>query len=253
MMMHYYIFSVLFGLVLGSFMNVLIYRAPRGLSIVTPGSHCPKCDKPIRWYSNIPILSFLVQRGKCADCGATISWQYPFVEFITAAVFLGITIKYGADILTVKYCVFAFLLLSGAFTDMFTAFDDNFESGVLPYYCTVGGVAVGYLFSFFTEPGLVGSFAGSGIGMFSLAIPAYLYYLIRGKEGMGDGDPLFMAMAGSFLGALPILYIFTVSAIFGVFLGLAAVIIRKNREVKIPFAVMIAMAAILYLFTGNFL
>jgi leader peptidase (prepilin peptidase)/N-methyltransferase len=253
MMIGYYIFSILFGLVLGSFMNVLIYRVPRGLSIVSPGSHCPKCDKPIRWYSNIPIVSFMAQRGKCSDCGAKISWQYPFVEFATAAVFLCITIKFGANILTVKYCIFAFLLLSGGFTDMFTAFDDNFESGVLPYYCTVGGVAVGYLFAFFTEPGIMGSFAGSGIGVFSLYIPAYLYVLIRGKEGMGDGDPLFMAMVGSFLGPLPIIYVFTVSALLGVFLGLIAVTVKKNREVKIPFAVMIAMAGILYLFTGNFI
>jgi leader peptidase (prepilin peptidase)/N-methyltransferase len=252
-MPYYYIFAVLFGLVLGSFMNVLIYRVPRDISIVSPGSHCPKCGKNICWYSNIPVFSFLVQRGKCTNCGATISWQYPFVEFITAAVFLGITVKYGADILTVKYCVFAFLVLSGAFTDMFTAFNDSFETGVLPHYCTIGGVAIGYVFAFFTEPGLTASFAGSGIGAFSLYIPAYLYFLVRGKEGMGDGDPLFMAMVGSFLGALPIIYVFTISALLGVFLGLIGVTVKKNWEVKIPFAVMIGAAGILYLFTGNFI
>ncbi|MDR2105116.1 MAG: prepilin peptidase [Deferribacteraceae bacterium] len=253
MMMHYYIFSVLFGLVLGSFMNVLIYRVPRNLSIATPGSSCPKCGKAIRWYCNIPLLSYLFQRGRCVDCGAPISWQYPFVEFMTALIFLCITIRYGADILTVKYCIFAFLILAGAFTDMFTAFDDSFECGVLPHYCTIGGAALGYIFAFWTEPGLIDSFAGSGIGAFSLYIPAYIYYLIRGREGMGDGDPLFMAMAGSFLGVSSIIYLFTVSALFGVFLGLIAVVVKKNREVKIPYAVMIGIASILYLFTGNFI
>jgi leader peptidase (prepilin peptidase)/N-methyltransferase len=257
-MLHYYIFSVLFGLVLGSFMNVLIYRVPRGISIVTPGSHCPKCGNKISWYSNIPVASFLVQRGKCARCGGKISWQYPLVEFITAVVFLSITIKYGASLLTLKYCVFAFFLLAGGFTDVFTAFDDKFECGVIPTAYIIGGVSAGYFFAFLFEIGypydigLMESFAGSGIGAFSLYIPSYLYAVIRKREGMGDGDALFMAMAGSFLGALPVLFIFTVSAFVGLLFGVAGLLATKNKYVKIPFAAAIAVGAIVSLLTGSF-
>lgn len=243
------ILILMLGLIFGSFLNVLIYRLPRGQSIVKPGSRCPGCGTPIKWYSNIPVLSWVAQRGRCKACGMYISAQYPLVELATGALFVLIYLRFGQTLDTVKYCMFVYLLLGAGFTDFFTARDvEHFETGIIPNFYTLGGALAGFAWALFTEPGLAQSFAGAGAGAFSLLIIGYIYSAIKGQEGIGDGDAMLLGMVGSFLGLTPILFIFTVGAIMGAVIGLVVVIVSKNRYIRFPFGPMLAAAAILYLF-----
>ena len=248
----YKVIAVLLGLIFGSFMNVLIYRIPRGISIVTPSSFCPVCKKPISWYSNIPVVSFIVQRGRCAECGEAISWFYPLVEILTALLFLLIYLYYGVTLLTVKYCFMTFMLLTAGFIDLTTKLDkENFECGIIPEGFTVGLVFCGFLWALFTPPGFYAALAGSGAGMFMLLIPAYFYKLFTKIEGMGGADPLFMAGTGAFLGHESILFVVTLSAVIGVLVGIIVIVSTKDRRYMLPYGPMIAGAAVIYLFTGE--
>ncbi len=252
MFIFYLIAALALGLVFGSFMNVLIYRIPRDQSIIKPSSYCPLCTNPIRWYSNIPVFSWVAQRGKCIDCDGKISVQYPLVELTTGILFVLIFLKFGATILTVKYLIFVFLLLGAGFTDLFTALDsEHFDSGIIPNGYTIGGVFIGYIWALFTEPGALSSFAGSGAGAFSLLIVGYFYALLSKRPGMGDGDAMLMGMVGSFLGLHSILFVMTAGALLGTVVGLIVVFITKNRYKSFPFGPMLAAAAILYIFFGE--
>jgi leader peptidase (prepilin peptidase)/N-methyltransferase len=239
------------GLVFGSFMNVLIYRTPRQLNIATPPSACPKCASPIRWYSNIPVISYVVQRGKCKSCGGDISIQYPLVELLTALIFLLIYLRFGLGLMAFKYALMAFILLAAGFTDLFTALDKDFECGIIPDGFTVGGVFLGLIWSFFTPPGFIGSLAGAGAGAFVLLIPAYFFYALTKREGLGEGDAKLMAMIGSFFGPGPVVFVLTASAIVGVSVGISVIAVTHRRQSMIPYGPMISAAAIVYIFFGE--
>ena len=244
-------FAVL-GLVFGSFMNVLIYRTPRGISIVVPPSFCPKCKAPIRWYSNIPVISFFVQRGRCNECGGKISWVYPVAELLTALLFFLIYLRYGVTLPAVKYCFMTFMALTAGFIDLTTKVDkDNFECGIIPEGFTIGLIFCGLLWALFTPPGFYAALAGGGAGMFMLLIPAYFYKLFTKREGMGGADALLMAGVGTFLGDASILFVVTLSAILGVLAGIAVIAATKNRRYMLPFGPMIAGASVIYLFAGE--
>ena len=240
------------GLCFGSFLNVCIYRLPRGLSVVSPRSSCPKCNSAIRWYDNVPVLSWLVLRGHCRDCGTRISPRYMFIELLTGALFVLCYTKLGLTFTALKCTVFGFLILGLIFTDA--------ETKLLPDKLTLPGLALGLLFSMFvpvndlaTElmPGMFSLPASSDVSwhLFSLADAVVgaavgasfiygagaVYLRWRGIEGMGFGDVKLMAMIGAFLGLR--LTVFTLFAatlagsIFGVGTMFVVWIKRTRRRV----------------------
>ncbi len=243
----------LFGLCLGSFLNVCIYRLPLGLSVVTPRSACPRCKSLIRAYDNIPVLSWLILRGKCRDCKAPISPRYALVELLTGLTFVAIFLTFGLTLATLKFCAFAFLLLGLIFTDA--------ETHLLPDKLTLPGLALGIAFSFFVPvddlaarifPFLgdlplssdltvrlfwVGdALLGAALGASFIYGAGVIYLRARGIEGMGFGDVKLMGMVGAFLGVkLTVFVIFTASlvgSIFGVSTMLVVWMKRTKRRME---------------------
>jgi len=240
-----------FGLLFGSFLNVCIHRLPLHLSVVHPGSACPKCNTPIRFYDNVPVLSWLVLRGHCRHCKAAISGRYIAVEVLTALMFVACYARFGLTVAMVKYCVFGFLLLGLIFTDA--------ETKLLPDRMTLPGLVLGLIFSLFVPindlaarviPGMISLPVSSDISAHLLSLAdallgaivgaSFIYgagkiYLgLRGAEGMGFGDVKLMAMVGAFLGLkLTVFTLFAASivgACFGVGTMLAVWIKRTRRR-----------------------
>jgi len=238
------------GLACGSFLNVCVYRLPLGLSVVTPRSSCPHCKRPIAIYDNIPILSWLILRGRCRNCEAKISSRYLFVELLTAVLFVACYSHFGLTMATVKYCVFGFLLLGLIFTDA--------ETKLLPDKLTLPGLALGLIFSLLVPvhdmasqflPALVNlpfsadianrlyslldSLLGAALGASFIYGAGAVYLRWRGAEGMGFGDVKLMAMVGAFLGIkLTVFTIFSASlagSLFGLTTVLAVWIKRTHR------------------------
>ncbi len=243
-------FAGLLGLVMGSFMNVLIYRLPRGKSIISPGSSCVSCGSPVRWRDNIPVLGWLLLRGRCRNCGSGISFFYPLVELTTCAVFVLIYLKFGAGARGAGYAFLCFILLAASFTDIETALDKNFETGVIPVVYPALGAAAALCFAFycgrFSE-----ALAGWAAGYLVLYIPACVYSALRGAEGMGEGDFTLLALIGAFTGPAGIPAVLTIGAFLGVAAGFAAIAATGNRRYPIPFAPMLSAGGIIYLFFEN--
>jgi leader peptidase (prepilin peptidase)/N-methyltransferase len=241
------------GLAFGSFLNVCIYRLPRDLSVVRPRSACPECERPIRAYDNIPVLSWLILRGRCRNCQAFISPRYLIVEVLTGAIFLACYAHFGASLATLKYCAFGFLLLGLIFTDA--------ETQLLPDKMTLTGLALGLILSLVVPvydlasqilPGLVSLPVSSDVSWHLLSLTdavlgaivgasfiygaGAIYLRARGVQGMGFGDVKLMAMVGAFLGAkLTIFTLFSASiagSLFGLGTVLAVWIKRTRRRMK---------------------
>jgi leader peptidase (prepilin peptidase)/N-methyltransferase len=241
------------GLAFGSFLNVCIYRLPRDLSVVRPRSSCPRCEYGIRAYDNIPVLSWLILRGRCRNCKARISARYVLVEILTGAIFLACYAHFGFSLATVKYCALGFLLLGLIFTDA--------ETQLLPDKMTLPGLVLGLLFSFVVPvndlasqllPGVVSlpvssdvswhllsladAVLGSVVGASFIYGAGAIYLRARGVEGMGFGDVKLMAMIGAFLGTkLTIFTLFTASiagSLFGLSTVLAVWIKRTRRRIS---------------------
>jgi leader peptidase (prepilin peptidase) / N-methyltransferase len=241
------------GLVFGSFLNVCIYRLPRGLSVVAPRSACPNCRRQIAFYDNIPLLSWLLLRGRCRHCQSPISPRYLAIELLTGTVFALCYSYFGLSLSTLKYCVFSFLLLGLIFADA--------ETKLLPDKLTLPGLALGIIFSLLVPvndlasqslPGIVSlpfsgdvslwllslldSLLGAAVGASFIYGVGAVYLRWRGTEGMGFGDVKLMAMVGAFLGTkLTVLTIFSAS-VAGSLFGLATVLIvwmkRTRRFMK---------------------
>jgi leader peptidase (prepilin peptidase) / N-methyltransferase len=229
----------LFGLAFGSFLNVCIHRLPREKSVVAPGSACPECGHEIRWYDNVPVLSWLVLRARCRDCGTAISPRYMVVELLVAALFLFCYAQFGLTVVTLKYCILCFLLTGLIFTDA--------ETKLLPDALTLPGLVIGLVLSFFVPvqdvlsyflPNLTArsalaeswrllSFSDAVLGAIVGASFIYgsgmAYKLARGVEGMGFGDVKLMAMVGAFLGLKLTLFTIFGGSILGAFFGLSAI------------------------------
>jgi leader peptidase (prepilin peptidase) / N-methyltransferase len=201
------------GLVFGSFLNVCISRIPRDESIMTPGSHCPACGASIWWRDNIPMLSWILLGGRCRDCRAQISLRYPAVELLTAILFVACYAWFGPTWLTVKFCIFSFLLVGLLFMDA--------ETGLLPREFTYPGIALGLAFSLVAvtdssgtqlllraygvvlptiQVSFLDSILGALLGAGFFLVASGVYFLARKRQGMGTGDFALMAMSGAFLG-----------------------------------------------------
>ena len=244
--------SVVLGLALGSFLNVCIYRLPRGMSVLNPRwSACPNCKQPIAFYDNVPVLSWLLLRGRCRKCKAPISPRYLLIEVLTAALFLACSWRFGMTLATLKYWTLAFLLLGLIFTDA--------ETKLLPDRMTLTGLGLGIVFSLFVPVNdlaaqflpvslpvsadvssgllsLADSLLGAAVGASFIYGAGAIYLRARGIEGMGFGDVKLMAMIGSFLGVkLTVFTIFAASiagSIFGVSTILMVWVKRTRRFVE---------------------
>ena len=199
-----------FGLLIGSFLNVCVYRLPRDLSVVSPRSFCPACEKQIAWYDNIPILSFLILRGRCRYCVNSIPLRYPLVELTTGLLFGWAVLTFGITPEAAKFCLFGAILVTLVASDV--------EERILPDEFTLGGTAVGFLMAWLVPlkpvlspliaPGvenprilsLVEAALGAGVSAGSILLVAKLYEVVRHREGMGLGDVKMVAMIGAFLG-----------------------------------------------------
>lgn len=236
-------FSFLFGAVVGSFLNVVILRLPdSSQSIVFPGSHCPKCNTELHWYENIPILSFLVLRGKCRTCKTKISAQYPFVEFCMGMLTLALFHKFGFSLPFGLYFLFLAALLVIIFIDI--------HHQIIPDTISLPGIIVGFAASFFNplvtwqQSGL-GILIGGGI----LYAIAFGYYLLTKRDGMGGGDIKLLAMIGAFLGWQSLLFVVFSSSLSGSIVGIAAMVKQgRGGQTRIPFGPFLALSAIGYLF-----
>ncbi len=225
------------GLAFGSFLNVCIYRLPRDLSVVRPGSACPGCHQPIRFYDNVPVLSWVILRGRCRNCRICISPRYWVIELLTGFLFLACYSHFGFTLATLKYCTFGFLLLGLIFTDA--------ETQLLPDKMTLTGLALGLVFSLLVPvndlasqllPGVVSmpvsgdvswrllslldALLGAAVGASFLYGAGAIYLRARGVEGMGFGDVKLMGMVGAFLGVRLTIFTLLAASIAGSLFGL---------------------------------
>ncbi|MEO0072374.1 MAG: prepilin peptidase [candidate division WOR-3 bacterium] len=234
----------IFGLIIGSFLNVCIYRIPRGISIVYPGSHCPYCKKPIKPYDNIPVISYLILRGRCRYCQAKIFWRYPFVELLTAALFVLLYLKFGLGLDLIKYILFTALIIICGFIDL------DFQ--IIPNSITLPGIILGLLLNYRQEGYVKEILGGTVICAGILWIFRALGMWIRKQEMMGLGDIKLAAMIGAFLGLSKGL----LSLFIGVFLGILVwtilIVLRvKTRRDPIPFGFFMAIGCLLAVFWGE--
>jgi leader peptidase (prepilin peptidase)/N-methyltransferase len=241
-------FSILFfcyGLIVGSFLNVCIYRLPKKQSVVSPRSHCPHCNKLIAWYDNIPLLSFIMLRGKCRHCGAPISYIYPLVEFATAFFFLLTYLRWGISFQLLIDLIFVCFLLLLLFIDLFHY--------ILPNNITIPGLVLGFGLSFINQriswlESLIGLLIGGGI----LLLISLFYSYVKKKEGMGMGDVKMLAMLGAFLGWKLCLLTLMLASIIGTILGIIVMLKSKEGLMKqLPFGSFLSLAALITLFWGE--
>ena len=232
------------GLVVGSFLNVCIYRLPRGQSVNWPGSRCRTCDRTLSWYENVPVVSWVVLRGRCRTCGERISVMYPIVEIITAALFIAGYFVYGWTPLLAVRLAFA--------CAMVVLFVIDLQHYLLPNIITVPGIVIGFVLSFFLPPGwkasLIGLIAGGGV-LFAIA---EAWYRLRGIEGLGMGDVKMLAMIGAFLGWKLVLVTLVLSSFAGSLIGIGAIALgRGGMKSVLPFGTFLAVGALVAAVAGD--
>lgn len=239
----------LLGLVLGSFLNVCIHRLPLGQSIVHPRSRCPRCRTEIRWYHNVPVLSWLLLRGRCAACGEPISARYPLVESLSGILLLALWLGYGAGAAFAVAGPFALAMLVLFFTD----YDHQLLPDAVTLTGTAAGLAVAWFNPFLGEPGLGRVWAsvfGAALGSGLLWLFGAVYGKLRGVEAMGMGDVKMMAMVGAFAGPAGVLLTIFGGSLVGAAVGVALVPLRgRSMQDALPFGCFlapVALAALLY-------
>jgi len=250
--------AALFGLIIGSFLNVCIFRLPRDLSVISPvRSFCPACDTTIAWYDNLPIASYVLLRGKCRHCAETIPWRYPLVELLTASAFFAAVLKLGPHPPAIQLCVFSAILIALVFSDL--------EERILPDEFTLGGTIAGIALAFWIPRhfGLVqillyphlhnervlsalDAAFSAGVCAFMLWAIGALYFLVRHKEGLGFGDVKMVAMFGAFLGLQGALFTMIVGSVLGSVIGILYIFILKKdaASYELPFGSFLGVAAL---------
>ena len=233
----------MFGLIVGSFLNVCIHRLPRRESIVFPPSRCARCGRKLEWYENIPVLSWVALRARCRTCGERISLMYPVVEASTAIVFVVVFLQYGPTLLGL-----ARLLLAAALIVLFVI---DLQHQILPNAITLPGIAAGFAFSLFVPPGPRDSLIGLLLGG---AVPyaiAETYLRIRGHEGLGMGDVKMLAMIGAFLGWKLMLVTLLVASFSGSLVGVGFIAAGKGARYALPFGTFLAVGALVAITLGD--
>jgi leader peptidase (prepilin peptidase) / N-methyltransferase len=256
--------GLLFGLLIGSFLNVCIFRIPRDMSVVAPRSFCPECGSPISWFDNVPLLSFVLLRGRSRCCGKIIGWRYPLVEFMTAVLFALTVFVYGTGAVAIRWCVFEALLIVLFWTDL--------EERLLPDELTLGGLAAALTWAFFLRvPGTLGalllpgirgywqSFLEAVLGALVLSVPlgvvGLIYARLRGREGIGLGDLKLLLMIGAFLGVEGGLAALLIGAVSGSVIGVAYILWAKKEAAtyEIPLGTFLCAGALLVPLLPGFL
>ena len=251
--------ALLFGLLIGSFLNVCIYRLPQNLSVVRPRSHCIACHHPIAWYDNIPVLSYVLLRGRCRHCGAAISFRYPVVELLTGALFFDYVLRYGVTPQGLKLCLYGALLVGLTFADL--------EARILPDEFTLGGTAAGLVLAWFVPvkrditqdllwlfgahwnihwASVAAALVGAAVPGLCLWIVGWLYLKLRHREGLGLGDVKLVAMVGAFQGLEGALLTLIVGSLAGSLLGYAYIRIahKDPATYELPFGTFLGAAAL---------
>lgn len=244
-MVLFIVFVFICGAAIGSFLNVCIFRIPAEASIVQPSSRCPSCNHPIRFYDNIPIISFLVLQAKCRDCGARISWRYPLVEFMTGLLAVLLFMEFGMTFKFLTYFIFTAVLITISFIDL--------DHQIIPDVLSLPGIPLFFLAAVFLVripwlEAVIGLLVGGGV----LLLIAFVYELITGREGMGGGDIKLLAMIGGFLGWKSLIFVVLVSSLLGAVVGIAVMVVKKqDMKYAVPFGPFLSVAAVAYLFFGD--
>ncbi|MEA2101261.1 MAG: prepilin peptidase [Thermodesulfobacteriota bacterium] len=231
------------GLFIGSFLNVCIYRIPKNESIVWPSSHCPVCKKPIKPWDNIPVLSYLILRGHCRDCGAPISLRYPTVEILSALLAIGLIYSFGPTTTFVIYYIWVCILVVITFIDL------DFQ--IIPDRLSLGGIVFGLACVYFLPLGFTDALLGLCLGAGGLLVVIYGYYFLTGKQGMGGGDVKLLGMIGVFTGVRGVVFTLFSASLIGTVVGVAWLVMqKKNMKTAIPFGPFLSLGALLYVFWG---
>jgi len=242
------------GLIFGSFANVCIYRLPAGRSVVSPGSRCPRCGKPIPWYDNIPLVSYLLLGARCRFCGGRISFRYFVVELLVGGIFLLLYLKFGLSPRWYVYALFALGLVITGFIDI-----DTFE---IHEVIVLPGIALGLLFSGIVEgmyeglsrgDGFVNGLLGAAGGAGALLLVGFLGKLVFRKDAMGFGDVELLGMIGAFLGWRSTLLAVFFGSLAGAAVSIALILLKvRTRDEYVPFGPYLACGALIALFLkGN--
>ncbi len=241
-----YLILFVTGICIGSFLNVVIHRLPRNRSVVRPRSFCPSCRKPIPFYLNIPVLSYLLLLGRCRYCGTRISPRYLIIELLSGFTVAGYIVYFGPNLQGIAAIVLTLVLIPIFFID--------FEHRIIPDVISIPGIVIGFGLSFLTaEPGWVASLLGILLGGGGLLSLGLLGDRLFKKESLGGGDVKLAAMLGAFLGWQKVLFVFIASALLGL-IGAAIMIVlsKRTREThQIPFGPFLATAAVIALFFGD--
>jgi len=235
----------LLGLIVGSFSNVCIYRIPRNESVVYPASHCPKCRTTIRPFDNIPVLSYILLRGRCRHCKSKISIRYPVVEFLTGLIYLTIYLIYGLSIQTLIYVILSSALIIITFIDL--------NEQIIPDVISLPGIAIGFILSFFVPYiSFINSALGVVIGGGIILVISLGGSVIYKKEAMGGGDVKLAAMIGAFLGWRYIIISLFLGFFLGALIGIILIMTKvKKREDVIPFGPFIVLGSLITLLWGE--
>ncbi|MGQ9678173.1 MAG: prepilin peptidase [bacterium] len=252
------LFAFILGLVFGSFFNVCIWRIPRGKSIIYPPSHCPRCGKQIHFFDNIPIISYLILRGKCRDCGQVISIRYPLVELLSGVLFLLAFIHFGFNWSVLRPLVFIGFLIVLAGIDI--------DHKILPFTISFTGLILGVIsapfpvFNFGITRALWGGVIGIGFVLFAYGLWRFVLARpfrrmgVEKSEGMGWGDLPFAAMIGVFIGPKAIAVALTCAVLSGVIVGVMARALGKIKAgAEVPFGPFLALGGLVGLFWGELL
>ena len=234
-----------FGAVLGSFLNACVFRLPRGISMIHPPSSCPRCGERIRWYDNVPVLGWILLRGRCRSCRAAISPRYPVVEALTAIVFTLLALHYGPAPALAPALLFAWIMILVTLVD--------FDARIIPDAVTLTGTAVGLLLAPLPgPPSLIDATIGAVGGLSLLWSIAWGFERVTGKEGMGGGDIKFAALLGAFLGWKGLLLTLFIASVGGAIAGVIVLLSRRGgRDTSLPFGSFLAPAGLCVYVFGN--
>jgi leader peptidase (prepilin peptidase) / N-methyltransferase len=244
------ILSVVLGLIIGSFLNVCIFRIPRNYSIVSPGSACPACNEPIQPWDNIPVLSYMILAGKCRQCGEKISLKYPAIELLNGLLYAAVYLNFGPGWHLPMLFIFVSAMVVITFIDL--------EFQIIPDVITLPGIVLGLATAqfFLTDPFATNTtlgFVDSLIGCLAGGVAFYLIAVLS-RGGMGGGDVKMMAMVGAFTGWKGVFLTTLIGSVTGSIIGIAMMIFTgAGRKTKVPFGPFLALGSLIALFFGNFI
>jgi len=246
----HYLITICSGLLIGSFVNVLVARLPHDVSIIRPRSRCPECQAMIHWYDNIPVFSYIFLRGHCRHCGKTISVRYPIIELLTMLLFIAAYVRFGwSTLLIIRDWPFLAALVAITFIDL--------EHRIIPDVLSLGGIALGLVTSFFMPSGFwVVAISGAALGFGSFFLLAWAYEKVTGRIGMGGGDIKLLGMLGAFLGPQGVIASILISSILGSLVGIGWALARREKDImkiSIPYGPFLVIGGLYYYLLGDIL